>query len=353
VSRPRLHLAAPAGSCRAFLRDAELSSAAHLIDLVRETIGDVVDVSGDPHLIDADEDEKKGGRHDDAARAADIQAALADDEVAAIVTIRGGSWMTRILPRIDFGVLEKRTLRVALFGFSEITTLVNIVGAYENGIGLYDNSPAFLWYGLRQYAAQKATPEELQGQAPRNWAKERLIPEFQSFFRDVVRVIAGEGTTRSMHARLVRGRVEGDFTASLVGGNLTVFSTLVGSQYSNLIDPRDRWVLLEDYNDTPGRLDRMLANLTLAGYWDHCAGLLLGDFHMELDFLRDTVLDMLDFHLPEERNLPILVTDDIGHIHPMSPLPLHTPLRFSRTNGEFAITWPAEATATRMLADKS
>lgn len=341
-----MHLVAPAGSCRAFLKDAELPSARHLIELVRDCVGDVFDVSGEPALIDADEDEKKGGRHDDAARAADLQRALADDGVAAIVAIRGGSWMARILPLIDFDVLNRRRSRVAMLGFSEITTLVNIVGSYENGVGIYDNSPAFLWYGLRQYAAQRATPAELGGQAPRRWAKDRLILEFQSFFRDVVRMVCGSGTERQVNARLVRGRIGQDTSAKFVGGNLTVFATLVGSRFQGCIDPRGRWIVLEDYNDTPGRLDRMLSHLTLAGFWDRCAGLLLGDFHMELDFLRDAVLDMLAFHLPQDSDLPILVTDNVGHIHPMSPLPLHTPLRIQGENGEFRISWPASTTVT-------
>jgi muramoyltetrapeptide carboxypeptidase LdcA involved in peptidoglycan recycling len=81
--------------------------------------------------------------------------------------------------------------------------------------------------------------------------------------------------------------------------------------------------MLEDINDKPERIDRFLARLTLAGYFDRCEGLLLGDFH-EGDRTHDAaVLALLDYHLPALRELPVLVSTDLGHIWPVSPLPIH------------------------------
>ncbi|MHC4698747.1 MAG: LD-carboxypeptidase [Planctomycetota bacterium] len=147
MSRPRIHLIAPAGSCRPFLEAIDIPSAAALLTLVQDGIGSAYVVSGNETLIEATEDELHGGRQDDRLRARDITQALGDDDVVAVVLIRGGAWFTRVLPLIDFSVLNSRERPVAVFGFSELTTLVNIVGAHRRGIGVYDMGPAFLSYG--------------------------------------------------------------------------------------------------------------------------------------------------------------------------------------------------------------
>ena len=105
--------------------------------------------------------------------------------------------------------------------------------------------------------------------------------------------------------------------------------------------------MIEDYNDSLERIDRFLAHLTLAGLWERCAGILVGDFHKGYDELISAVISLLDYHLPPERSIPVLTTKQIGHIWPMSPLPLHVPLRIERTSGDgFTIRWPPSALQT-------
>jgi len=129
-----------------------------------------------------------------------------------------------------------------------------------------------------------------------------------------------------------------------VGGNLTVFSTLIGSRYQECISPKGRWLVLEDFNDKPERFDRFLAHLTLAGYWDDCKGVLLGDFHEGQRDLSETLLAILSYHLPRGRSLPILVTSQVGHIWPMTPLPLHIPGTLEVIDeSRVSIAWPASA----------
>lgn len=72
-----------------------------------------------------------------------IERALADEETIAIVLIRGRAWFTRILARLDLSPLERRARRIALFGFSELTTPVNLVAASRRGLGIYDMGPGF------------------------------------------------------------------------------------------------------------------------------------------------------------------------------------------------------------------
>ncbi len=89
MTRPKIHLIAPAGSCWPFLEALRLRSAAELLGIAQDAIGHQFEVTGDEELIEAREVEQSGGRVDDAHRAADLERALAADQVVAIVLIRG------------------------------------------------------------------------------------------------------------------------------------------------------------------------------------------------------------------------------------------------------------------------
>jgi len=344
VSRPRIHLIAPAGACRPFYEPIGVRSGAELVALVQEAIGGNYQVSGNELILDAGEDESRGGRSDDRLRAEDLQLALADSNVVAIVSLRGGAWFTRILPLIDFSVLDRRERRIAVFGFSELTGLVNIVGAHRLGLGVYGMGPAFLTYGMKRYAATRLQSGELAGVTPEEWMLQRLRDEFFAFFRNVTSLIEGGGGVGPLTARHIQGELPRSGEVRFVGGNLTVFSTLIGSIYQECISPKGRWLVLEDFNDKPERFDRFLAHLTLAGYWDDCKGVLLGDFHEGQRDLSETLLAILSYHLPRGRSLPILVTSQVGHIWPMTPLPLHIPGTLEVIDeSRVSIAWPASA----------
>ena len=324
--RPVIHLSAPAASCLPFFNHLSIKSAADFVALAQEYVGESHEVTANAALLEASENENQGGRSDDAARAQDLTSALADEKVEAIVTIRGGAWLTRVLPLIDFEVLRRRTRPITVWGFSELTTVVNIVASFEHGRGVYDMGPAFLTYGLRRYMQRSPTTERPTGSALDAWVADRLRPELEAYFQQVVRMLNGSTAQTPLVAHLVQGELPERFEAAFVGGNLTVLNTLLGSKYRVCVLPRGKWLLLEDLNEKPERIDRHLAALTLSGAWSDCAGLLLGDFHRGRQDLLEAVKALLPYHLPRDRELPILETDHVGHIWPMSPLRLHEPL---------------------------
>jgi muramoyltetrapeptide carboxypeptidase len=341
VQRPLIHLIAPAGVCRPFLDALGMDSARGLVQMIQELIGSHIGVRGDETLIEAVEDERRGGRNDDAHRAGDIEEALADDAVRGVVAVRGGAWFTRVLPLIDFSVLEGRTQPIAVFGFSELTTLVNIVGGFDAGRGVYDMGPAFLTYGLKRYATMQAGPHAHATGPPAQWVDQRLRLELETFFRDVASMMGGRGSSRPVEARVLRGSLPDRFEARVVGGNLTVLSAMVGSAYDRFVRPNGRWLLIEDFNDKLERIDRFLAHLTLAGYWDQCAGILLGDFHKGYEDLTASVLALLPHHLPRGRSIPLLHAPQIGHTWPMAPIPLNRAITVERAEeNTVALTWP-------------
>lgn len=359
MTRPRIHLIAPAGSCRPFLDAIADGSADRLISLVQQAVGDAYEVTANKKLLMAEEEEDHGGRSDDAERVADIQSALADDRVACLLSLRGGAWLTRILPDIDFTVLDRRTTRVAVVGFSEMTTLINIVAAHENGVGVYDMSPAFLVYGLKRFAMLRAlanacagSPVEnvrealpqlrYEGQSPEEWMRLRLTAELCSFLCDVVAMFEGRGSQRRLRAELVRGELTDREPAVFIGGNLCLFTTFLGTPFEAYSSPDERWLVLEDINDKPERIDRFLARLKLAGYFERCAGVLLGDFHNGDRTHTQAVIELMPYHLPPTRNVPVLVSQDVGHVWPVSPLPLSFPVELRRQpDRSWTIEWSA------------
>lgn len=344
---PGIHLIAPAGSCKPFFEAIGVQTARQLTAIVQQAVGPDYRVTGNESLIEAHEDELHGGRNDDQQRAEDLQSALADDSVICVVSLRGGAWFSRVLPLIDFSVLDRRTQPVAVFGFSELTTLVNIVGTFKQGLGIYDMGPVFLTYGLKRYASTGAGVDSAAERRPEDSRLAQLRSEFDAFFRDMIAIVDGRGTERSITGQLVRGELSDRNEATFVGGNLTVLSTLIGSPWSASVNPAGRWLVLEDFNDKVERIDRFLAHLTLARYWDRCEGILLGDFHKGYEYLTPAVLELLRYHIPPTRTIPVLVSRQIGHVWPMSPLPLHVGTTIERMNdGNFAIHWPASALRT-------
>lgn len=344
MSTSRIHLIAPAGSCARYVRQLDCSSVADLCARIRDWTGGHHAVTADESLIMAEEDENNAGRSDDLPRAADITSALRDSDCVAIVALRGGAWFTRILPHIDLRVLDHRSRPVTLFGFSELTTLVNLVAAHPMGRGLHDMGPAFLAYGLKHQALrQLPSGDDLEDRATAHW-QQHLIPETHKWFSDVQSIITGRGTARPLRARVVQGDVPNESTACVLGGNLTVLSTIVGTEYERPLfanPPAPLWLFLEDYNDKLERFDRFLSHLTLARWWDRFTGLLLGNFHQGATDLTQRVLTVLRHHLPPRRTLPILSAPTLGHIWPMSPLPLLAPLtiRHDPSDPTVALDW--------------
>jgi muramoyltetrapeptide carboxypeptidase len=336
---PRIHLIAPAGPCTSFYRAIGVASGRELVAIVQEAIGNNYEVTAQTELFDAAEDELLGGRTDDAERAIDIQNALADSNVTAIITLRGGAWFARIIQRIDFSVMDRRTSPVSFFGFSELTPLAIIIGAHANGLGYYDMGPVFLGYGLRRYA--EANPHLLEDSemTARDWMRTELDRHFREFFVRCVNSIEGKRAIE-IEAKLLRGKLPATMQATFVGGNLAVLPTMVGTRYESAIDPRGKWLVLEDYNDKPERFDRFLAHFSLAGYFDRCEGVLLGDFHWQQRDLVPAIVEMLRYHTPKRIDMPILHAPTIGHTWPMDTLPLHLPATVTRTTDErFVLRW--------------
>lgn len=329
--RPRIHITALASSAARDVDRLGVGGIRGMIDLAQGAIGDRYQVTASAGMILCRQDDMCGGRPDDAERVRELQSILADDAVAALVTIRGGAWFTRILDRVDFDALARRRTTLHIFGFSEMTTLIDIAGLYPKAIALYDLGPAFLYGGLEEAVIREPSryahggavaPEQLAGFAA-GYAAARYPTEFAAFFREVADILDGRGSSRVPSGTLLAGTLAPSQTIRITGGCLSVANALLGTPYAKAIDTRGRWLALEDINEAPDPLDRMMAALKLNGMFDRAEGVILGRFFDHRVDMSDAAFNILRHHLPLRRRLPVVRIENFGHVYPIAPLPMH------------------------------
>lgn len=260
-------------------------------------------------LMKAVEEPWRGGRTDDTARVRDLQGALDDPRTLAIVAASGGAYFTRILPHLDFAVLARRRAPLWAVGFSEMSTLVNQVASYRRGRGVYWLCPNWLSTRIRPPALARVALGEFWQVLP-DFLASGVLPDTEYL------------ETGPIRGRLVAGRARSG-PIRLVGGCLAVLAAIVGSPWGRRMRPDGKWLILEDIKESPYRIDRHLAALKLAGWFDRAAGLLIGDFRMMHEDTQPAVLELLRFHLPKAQKLPVVTTRSFGHVWPMSPLLLN------------------------------
>jgi muramoyltetrapeptide carboxypeptidase len=186
----------------------------------------------------------------DARRAEHLHGLWSDDEVKAILAIRGGYGCLRMLEGLNWDLFRRQPK--FLVGFSDVTVLLNT---------LVDRS------GLVAIHGPMATTLVRSGEQGLASLFGLLTGEFEERIKPKGMEILRGGTGR--------GR--------LVGGNLTTLVHLVATPWENSWD--GCILVLEDTGESLYRLDRMLTHLALAGRLQRLAGLLLGDFDMGDDGL--------------------------------------------------------------------
>jgi muramoyltetrapeptide carboxypeptidase len=318
----RVHVIAHAGPPRNDLRKLGFASAAEYLAFIRAHTPPPLRLTATARLFEAVEDEWHGGRRDDAARIRDLQAALHDPNTRAIVAANGGAYFARILPHVDFSPLARRRAPLWVLGFSELTTLVNLVASFRCGRGLYWLCPNYAAWKVRPLSAARAAFAEF-------W---RLLPE----------VLAGR---RPEAEHLALGPIAGEWVAGrlrggpvrLIGGCLAVLVAMLAGPLGRRLRPDGRWLFLEDIKEAPYRIDRHLAALKLAGWFERIAGLVVGDFHTGEADTQPAVLELLKYHLPRQRRLPVVRTRAFGHIWPPVPVPVNRPLRLAARGRQVTI----------------
>jgi len=122
---------------------------------------------------------------------------------------------------------------------------------------------------------------------------------------------------------------DGTAQGRLCGGNLTMLVSSLGTPYE--IDTCDKIVFIEEVNEEPYKVDRMLNQLRLAGKFKSCAGVVFGDFaDCSSINIREIILGL-------GLKVPILYNFKCGHCEPTASLPLGATVCLDSKNNEFYI----------------
>lgn len=231
----------------------------------------------------------------DEERARDINAMFMDDEVDAVVCLRGGYGAMRILDKLDWDAIAAHPK--VFVGFSDVTAL---------HIALLQRCRMITIHGPMSAAL---------GDGP--------LDDFsrESLYRTIMDPTpVGEVVNPPEYPRQTvnPGVCEGQ----LVGGNLTLIAASLGTPWE--LDTKGRILFIEDIGERTYCLDRMLTQLRLAGKFDDCAGVVFGDF-------ADCPIEYPEFGLTLEEIIrdvvkpcgkPVFTGLRCGHCTPKLTLPL-------------------------------
>ena len=192
----------------------------------------------------------------DAQRAGDINSAFADDTVAGILALNGGSGCNRIVDKLDYALIRRKPKFFG--GFSDLTSLINAIQAQTGLITFHSPMGTSEWNEF-SVASFRSVVMDAQAATLANPTSDRERSDSLVQTQDRITTIRG-------------GRAHGP----LLGGNLAVLSSLAGSAFWP--EFKGAVLFLEDVNEFIYRIDRMLSTLRLAGALDGLAGVVLGRF---------------------------------------------------------------------------
>lgn len=178
----------------------------------------------------------------DDERCEDLQKALDDPKIKAIWCARGGYGTVRVLDKLDFSKFKERPKWV--IGYSDITALHNQI--HNEGV---ESLHAIMCVSLPKDQSEIETS----------------ILTFKNtvFGKPLSYTLKGSTYNKT-----------GETSGQLVGGNLTILHTMLGSKTS--IDTSGKILFIEEIGEYKYHIDRMLQSLKRAGYFDDCKGVIVG-----------------------------------------------------------------------------
>ncbi|MEF3303985.1 S66 peptidase family protein [Paenibacillus sp. GYB003] len=183
----------------------------------------------------------------DRQRAEDLMDMYRNPAVRLILPTRGGVGVAGILPYLDFPFIARNPKIVS--GYSDITALLN---------ALYQFADVIAFQSLMLLNFNTGTPAY----------------NYDQFFT-ATSTLASPRTIQNPPGVPLVSLVPGNVTAPLVGGNLTSFTDLIGTPFD--IPTRGRIVVLEETHEPINRIYRMINRMKLAGKFDECLGIVMGE----------------------------------------------------------------------------
>ncbi|MFI1772759.1 S66 peptidase family protein [Thalassobellus citreus] len=217
----------------------------------------------------------------DDERCEDFQNALDDPKISAIWCARGGYGAVRILDKLDYTKFRKNPKWV--IGYSDITALHSQI--HNEG---FESLHAMMCTSLQDDA--------------------ETIKETISTFK---KALFGNPLTYTLKGSSYNKT--GTATGELIGGNLSILQTMLGSKTS--MDTSGKILFIEEIGEYKYHIDRLLQSLKRAGYFENCNGVIIGDM---TKIKKNTTpwgasIEQLILEVLKEYNFPVVFNMHSGH----------------------------------------
>ncbi|MCH2224787.1 MAG: LD-carboxypeptidase [Crocinitomicaceae bacterium] len=228
----------------------------------------------------------------DKIRAQELMDMFKDSSIKGILTMRGGWGCARILDLLDYDLIS--TNPKVIMGFSDITSLINAIHI-KTGLVTYHGPCGYSSWG--GFSTKQVINCLVKGQPY---------------------VMTNPADCMEKLKTWSKGKAKG----KLIGGNLTVISSMVGTSFEPLW--KDKILFLEEIKEEPYRIDRMLWQLKQAGVFELISGLVIGSFRKcnpeepEKSFSLD---DVFEQHF-SSLSIPVYQGASFGHITHKFTLPI-------------------------------
>lgn len=238
-----------------------------------------------------------------------------DDEVDAIISTIGGSCTHQLLEHLPFERFRDKPK--VFIGYSDTTTLHLALQVEAGLVSFY--GPAVMPQLGEHGGPSEYTRRELEraihgpglGEVSESagWIEERLAWETAD---DRPRMLVHGSSRRCLRAGSAQGR--------LIVANAGCLLLLAGTRY--FPDLHDAVLILEeDETESPDTIDRFFTQLRHLGVFERIAALGVGRFPKDVE-LDDETLDEIIERSVGPRSLPILVGLEVGHVDPITTLPI-------------------------------
>ena len=253
----------------------------------------------------------------DQERADDINQMFEDDEVRAIIAIRGGYGSGRILKYLDYDLIKRKPK--ILLGYSDVTSLLLAIHKMTGLITFHGPVAVSTFTDFtKKYFYKVLTETEAASEIDDAPFSENL----QTSNR-VWTVVSGSSTGR------------------ITGGNLTLIMATLGTPYE--IDTDDRILFVEEVGEEPYDLDRYLTQLDAAGKFNKCKGVVFdrmekvkpssyaASFNSSLS-KEEVIQDCF-----KNYSFPVCLGLSLGHVADKPTLPIGIKVKLDADNGRISI----------------
>lgn len=224
----------------------------------------------------------------DIERLNDLHDMFKNKHIKAIFSIRGGYGSGRLLDKIDYRLIRNNPK--IFVGYSDINALQ---------MAFYTKC------GLITFAGPMVAVD----------FHEEVSPFTEEVFWRTITSNKKIGRVKNPRNEKIYVLTKGRAQGRLVGGNLSIFSSLIGTEYFPKI--KDAVLLLEDVNEAPYRIDRMFNQLKLAKIFKQIKAVVLGHFVncIETDTTKKTfTLNEVVIEYFQNMKIPVMYNLRHGHV---------------------------------------